>query len=84
MLTIQGRPGKDLCDSHLGLTRRDVLIVEDIVDTGLTLVEIWHALEEKGAASLAICSGWKRSRVIHPIPNAATRLAARMRMRQGS
>ena len=25
MLVIPGRPGKDLCDSRLGVTRRDVL-----------------------------------------------------------
>ena len=27
MLVIKGRPGKDLCDPHLGMTRRDVIRV---------------------------------------------------------
>jgi hypoxanthine phosphoribosyltransferase len=51
----------------LDITGRDVLIVEDIVDTGLTLVEIWHALEAKGPASLAICALlYKEKRLAHP------------------
>ena len=40
----------------LEIAGRDVLIVEDIVETGLTLVYLWVALEAKGAASLAICA----------------------------
>ena len=53
----------------LEIAGRDVLIVEDIVDTGLTLVEIWEALEAKGAASLAICALlYKEKRLAHPFP----------------
>ena len=53
----------------LDIAGRDVLIVEDIVDTGLTLIEIWRALEEKGAASLAICALlYKEKRLAHPFP----------------
>lgn len=51
----------------LDIARKDVLIVEDIVDTGLTLVEIWQALEEKGPASLALCTLlYKEKRLAHP------------------
>jgi hypoxanthine phosphoribosyltransferase len=51
----------------LDIAGRDVLIVEDIVDTGLTLVEIWNALEARGAASLAICALlYKEKRLAHP------------------
>jgi hypoxanthine phosphoribosyltransferase len=51
----------------LEIEGRDVLIVEDIVDTGLTLIEIWKALEAKGAASLAICTLlYKEKRLAHP------------------
>ncbi len=35
---------------------RDVLIVEDIVDTGLTLAVLSEALQNVGAASVKICS----------------------------
>ncbi|HUP02129.1 MAG TPA: hypoxanthine phosphoribosyltransferase [Gemmatimonadota bacterium] len=53
----------------LDIAGRDVLIVEDIVDTGLTLIEIWRALEGKGPASLAICALlYKEKRLAHPIP----------------
>lgn len=53
----------------LEIAGRDVLIVEDIVDTGLTLIEIWQALEAKGAASLAICTLlYKEKRLAHPFP----------------
>jgi hypoxanthine phosphoribosyltransferase len=53
----------------LDIAGRHVLIVEDIVDTGLTLIEIWRALETKGPASLAICSLlYKEKRLAHPLP----------------
>ncbi|HYO47839.1 MAG TPA: hypoxanthine phosphoribosyltransferase [Gemmatimonadota bacterium] len=53
----------------LEIAGRDILIVEDIVDTGLTLIEIWQALEAKGAASLAICTLlYKEKRLAHPFP----------------
>ncbi|MGH7573366.1 MAG: hypoxanthine phosphoribosyltransferase [Gemmatimonadota bacterium] len=51
----------------LDIAGKDVLIVEDIVDTGLTLVEIWDALEKKGPASLALCTLlYKEKRLAHP------------------
>ena len=51
----------------LDIARKDVLIVEDIVDTGLTLVEIWRALERKGPASLELCALlYKEKRLAHP------------------
>lgn len=53
----------------LDIEGRDVLIVEDIVDTGLTLNEICKALEEKGATSLAVCALlYKEKRLAHPFP----------------
>jgi len=53
----------------LEIAGRDVLIVEDIIDTGLTLIEIWAALEAKGASSLAICALlYKEKRLAHPFP----------------
>ena len=37
MIRIPGQRGKDLCDSHLGMTRRDVLRVGGSGMLGLTL-----------------------------------------------
>jgi hypoxanthine phosphoribosyltransferase len=36
------------------LAGRDVIIVEDIVDTGITMYNVLHLLENKGAASVKI------------------------------
>jgi hypoxanthine phosphoribosyltransferase len=53
----------------LDISNRDVLIVEDIVDTGLTLVEIWSALEAQRPASLDICTLlYKEKRLAQPFP----------------
>ncbi len=49
----------------LDISNRDVLIVEDIVDTGLTLVEIWA----QGPASLDICTLlYKEKHLAQPFP----------------
>jgi hypoxanthine phosphoribosyltransferase len=53
----------------LDVAGRDVLLVEDIVDTGLTLVEVWRALAEKGPASLSLCTLlYKEKLLAHPFP----------------
>ncbi len=53
----------------LDVAGRDVLVVEDIVDTGLTLIEIWRALEAKNPASLSLCTLlYKEKRLAHPFP----------------
>lgn len=53
----------------LDISNRDVLIVEDIVDTGLTLVEIWKALEAQKPASLDICTLlYKEKHLAQPFP----------------
>ena len=43
-------------DLAMSLEGRDVLIIEDIVDSGRTLSYLAHMLEKRGPASLRICT----------------------------
>lgn len=43
-------------DVELDTTGKDILIVEDIVDTGLTLAALYTYLEERGANSIRTCA----------------------------
>jgi hypoxanthine phosphoribosyltransferase len=43
-------------DLDVDLTARDVVLVEDIVDTGLTLRYLRRSLEARGPASLEVCT----------------------------
>lgn len=47
---------KILHDLQVDLTGRDVVVVEDIVDTGLTLAYLTGQLESRGARSVAACA----------------------------
>jgi len=63
-----GRPAltRDLTRPVAG---RDVLIVEDIVDTGLTADFLWKLLGTRGASSLALCALLrKKGRAIRDVP----------------
>ena len=43
-------------DLEVDLTGRDVLLVEDIVDTGLTLSYLLAVLRARGPASIEVCA----------------------------
>jgi hypoxanthine phosphoribosyltransferase len=45
-----------LKDLDMAIEGRDVLIVEDIVDSGLTLQYLMRSLETRGPASLEVCA----------------------------
>jgi hypoxanthine phosphoribosyltransferase len=45
-----------LKDLDLNIAGRDVLVVEDIIDSGLTLSYLMRTLKARGPASLEICS----------------------------
>lgn len=47
---------KILKDVDINMEGKDVLIVEDIIDTGLTLSHVTKLLKERGIKSLKICS----------------------------
>ena len=50
MIRIPGQPGRDLCDPHLGITRRDLLRVGGSALMGLTLGSIF-SLQAKARAA---------------------------------
>jgi hypoxanthine phosphoribosyltransferase len=50
-----------LLDVDADLTGRDVVLVEDIVDTGLTVSYLLTVLHERGAASVEVCALLDRS-----------------------
>jgi hypoxanthine phosphoribosyltransferase len=56
-------------DLEMDIGRRDVLVVEDIVDTGLTLSYLITVLESRQPASLEVCTLLDKSvRRITPLP----------------
>ena len=56
-------------DLEVDIGGRDVVIVEDIIDTGLTLTFLRNELERRGPRSLATCALLdKRARRIVPTP----------------
>lgn len=56
-------------DTELDLSDRNVLIVEDIIDTGLTMKTLVKMIQERKAKSVKIASLlFKPARNLHPIP----------------
>jgi len=49
-----------LKDMNTSIVGRHVLIVEDIVDTGLTLSYLVEALKSRNPASIEICAGFRK------------------------
>ena len=64
MLVIPGQPGKDLCDRHLGLTRRDLLRVGGSGLLGPDPRQHVPAPGQSGATSRGGGPGWGRAKSI--------------------
>jgi len=64
MLVIPGRPGKDLCDSHLGLSRRALLRVGGSSLFGLTLGSMFKLQSAQAAAKHAGAPGWGKAKSV--------------------
>jgi hypothetical protein len=68
MIRLPGRPGKDLCDSALGVTRRDILRVGGSGLFGLslgTMLELQAASAARAAASPEVPrAGWGKARSV--------------------
>ena len=61
MIRIAGQPGRDLCDAHLGITRRDLLRVGGSAILGMTLGPLL-TLRAKAAAGGA--PGWGKAKSV--------------------
>src|SRR5262245_51502465 len=66
MLCIPGQAGKDLCDSHLGVTRRDILRVGGSGLLGLSLGGILKLQSAQAATVPApvAAPGWGRAKSV--------------------
>jgi hypothetical protein len=62
MLVVPGREGKDLCDSHLGMTRRAVLRVGGSGLFGMTLGSMFRLQAANAAAGKHGGAGWGQER----------------------
>lgn len=60
-IRVPGQPGKDLCDSHLGMTRRDILRVGGSSVMGLSLASL---LQLKAAQAKEGGGGWGKAKSI--------------------
>ena len=64
MFRIPGPKGRDLCDSHLGNTRRDFLRVGGAGMLGMSLNTIMRAQAASAASPLAGGSGWGKAKSV--------------------
>jgi len=60
-----------LKDLDEDLEGRDVIVVEDIIDSGLTLSYLRRNLKNRAAASVEVCARWLRTRCLWPLPQPA-------------
>ena len=62
LIRVPGQPGKDLCDSHLGVTRRDILRVGGTGMLGLSLGGMLQL--QAASASGGSAPGWGKAKSI--------------------
>src|SRR5687768_6799002 len=64
MLCIPGQPGKDLCDSQLGVTRRDILRVGGSAMLGMSLAGILQSQAKANNAQIGGGPGWGKAKSV--------------------
>jgi hypothetical protein len=64
MFRLPGVPGKDLCDRHLGISRRDILRVGGASMLGLTLNSILRAQSVSASTGSAGRAGWGKAKQV--------------------
>ena len=64
MIRIPGNPGRDLCDSHLGITRRDLLRVGGSAIMGLSLGSIFGLKARAVETAVKGGPGWGKAKSV--------------------
>src|SRR6185436_12765420 len=64
LIRVPGQPGKDLCDRHLGVTRRDILRVGGAGMLGMTLGQVLEAQAQAAAAPALSGPGWNKAKSV--------------------
>ncbi len=64
MIRVPGQPGRDLCDPHLGVTRRDLLRVGGSALLGLTLGSMFELKARAGVTPGKKPPGWGKAKSI--------------------
>src|SRR3982750_831629 len=64
MLRIPGQPGRDLCDSHLGITRRDLVRIGGSAIMGLSLGSIFGLRARAAEAAKGGGPGWGKAKSV--------------------
>lgn len=64
MLCVPGQPGKDLCDRHLGVTRRDILRVGGSAMLGMSLGGLLQAQAKANNAQISGGPGWGKAKSV--------------------
>src|SRR5262249_27631941 len=64
MIIIPGQPGKDLCDRHLGLTRRDLLRIGGSGLLGLSLGSLFQLQARAAEEHKTGGPGWGKAKSI--------------------
>src|SRR3990172_9159636 len=64
LIRVPGQPGKDLCDRHLGVTRRDILRVGGAGMLGMTLGQMLEAQAHAAAEPALSGPGWNKAKSV--------------------
>jgi hypothetical protein len=64
MWRIAGQPGRDLCDRHLGVTRRDILRVGGSAMLGMTLGQMLQSQARAATAPPMSGPGWNKAKSV--------------------
>ncbi|WP_437207263.1 DUF1501 domain-containing protein [Planctomicrobium sp. SH664] len=64
MIRVPGQPGKDLCDNHLGVTRRDILRVGGSGMLGASLGTLLKLQSVQAESSVATSGSWGKAKSV--------------------
>ncbi|MCH7728855.1 MAG: DUF1501 domain-containing protein, partial [Planctomycetes bacterium] len=64
MLVVPGQPAKDVCDQHLGVTRRDLLRVGGSTMLGLSLAQVMGLKDAAASTVKGGGPGWNKAKSI--------------------